>query len=96
MRIFGSVAFVHMPEQMTTKLEPRSKKMLFLGYDGVSSNYRVFDSLSKEVSVSRDVVFSETIGSTKSVVRNEDDEEIVFLNVEEVDERKEHAGEREE
>jgi transposase InsO family protein len=96
LRVFGSTAFVHIPKQMTTKLEPRSKKMLFVGYDGESSNYRVFEPVSKKVSVSRDVVFNETVGSTKSVVRNEDDEEIIFPNVEEVDERTEDADEREE
>jgi transposase InsO family protein len=96
LRVFGSTAFVHIQKQMTTKLEPRSKKMLFVGYDGESSNYRVFDPVSKKVSVSRDVVFNETVGSTKSVVRNEDDEEIIFPNVEEVDERTEDADERQE
>jgi transposase InsO family protein len=45
LRVFGSVAFVHFPEQMTTKLEPRSKKMLFVGYDGASSNYRVKEGI---------------------------------------------------
>jgi hypothetical protein len=71
LRVFGSTAFVHIPKQMTTKLEPRSKKMLFVGYDGESSNYRVFDPVSKKVSVSRDVVDERTEDADE---REEEDE----------------------
>lgn len=59
MKKFGSVAFVHVPKQFRTKFKPKSKKVIMVGYDGYSQNYRLFDPVSKKVNVSRDVVFNE-------------------------------------
>jgi hypothetical protein len=65
LKIFGSEAYVNVPKIKRTKLDARAKKMIFVGYDSNSSNYRVFDPVSKKVSVSRDVTFRETTGSVK-------------------------------
>lgn len=65
LKIFGSEAYVNVPKIKRTKLDARAKKMIFVGYDSNSSNYRVFDPVSKRVSVSRDVTFRETTGSVK-------------------------------
>lgn len=58
-RVFGSEAFMHIPKVHTKKFDPRSKKMLLVGYEGESRNYRVYDPTTKRVSISRDVVFNE-------------------------------------
>lgn len=60
-RIFGSEAYVNIPKQLTTKFDARAKRMLLVGYDGDSSNYRLYDPVSKKVTVSRDVVFNEQV-----------------------------------
>ncbi|GKD83365.1 gag-pol polyprotein [Tanacetum coccineum] len=57
--IFGSPVYVMYNSQETTKLDPKSKKCLFLGYaDGVKW-YRLWDPTAHKVVVSRDVVFME-------------------------------------
>ncbi|GJY23180.1 retrovirus-related pol polyprotein from transposon TNT 1-94 [Tanacetum coccineum] len=59
LHIFGSPVYVMYNSQETTKLDPKSKKCLFLGYaDGVKG-YRLWDPTAHKVVVSRDVVFME-------------------------------------
>lgn len=77
LRIFGSEAYMHVPKQLTTKLDVRARRVLLVGYEGQSSNYRVYDPLSKKVTVSRDVVFNEKIGTIKTAA-SEEDTEIIF------------------
>ncbi|GJV18873.1 retrovirus-related pol polyprotein from transposon TNT 1-94 [Tanacetum coccineum] len=57
LHIFGSPVYVMYNSQETTKLDPKSRKCLFLGYaDGVKG-YRLWDPTAHKVVVSRDVVF---------------------------------------
>ncbi|GJS80334.1 gag-pol polyprotein [Tanacetum coccineum] len=59
LHIFGSPVYVMYNTQETTKLDPKSKKCLFLRYaDGVKG-YRLWDPTSHKVVASRDVVFME-------------------------------------
>lgn len=60
LRIFGSEVFMHIPKQFRKKLNPKSKKMILVGYQGDSANYRLYDPVTKRISVTRDVVFNET------------------------------------
>lgn len=67
LRIFGSDAFVHVPKQFTKKMDLRAKKMILVGYSGDSENYRMYDPITKQVKVSRDVTFFEQVGKTFTV-----------------------------
>lgn len=59
LHIFGSPVYVMYNAQETTKLDPKSRKYLFLGYaDGVKG-YRLWDPTAHKVIVSRDVIFLE-------------------------------------
>lgn len=77
LRIFGSEAFVNVPKQHLTKLDARAKKMILVGYESSSSNYRVFDPVSKKITVSRDVTFRETIRPTVSTTSDESEDFIL-------------------
>ncbi|GKA35499.1 retrovirus-related pol polyprotein from transposon TNT 1-94 [Tanacetum coccineum] len=57
--IFGSLVYVMYNTQETTKLNPKSKKCLFLGYADEVKGYRLWDPTAHKVVVSRDVVFME-------------------------------------
>ena len=59
LRVFGSVAYAHVPDQQRTKLEDKSKKLIFIGYDNKSKAYRLYNPAEKKVIVSRDVQFDE-------------------------------------
>ena len=59
LHIFGSPVYVMYNAQETTKLDPKSRKCMFLGYaDGVKG-YRLWDPTSRKVIISRDVIFAE-------------------------------------
>ena len=56
---FGSPVYVMYNAQETSKLDPKSRKCIFLGYaDGVKG-YRLWDPTARKVLISRDVVFVE-------------------------------------
>jgi len=58
-RIFGSVGHVHIPEQRRIKLDNRSHRCILLGVSDESKAYRLFNHVTKKVTVSRDVIFEE-------------------------------------
>jgi len=55
LKVFGSVAYAHVSDQQRMKLEDKSKKYIFIGYDEKTKRYRLLDPISKKVMVSRDV-----------------------------------------
>lgn len=60
LRVFGSVAYVHIPKEKRHKLEEKSLKCIFVGYNDVSKAYKLWDPEAKKVVISRDVIFEET------------------------------------
>lgn len=57
LKVFGAVAYAHILVETRTKLDDRAQKTIFIGYkQGV---YKLFNPVTKKVSVSRDVTFSE-------------------------------------
>ncbi|GJQ70654.1 hypothetical protein Trydic_g23043 [Trypoxylus dichotomus] len=66
-RTFGSEAFVHIPKEKRRKLDKKSVNLILTGYDGNSTNYRLFDPITKQVVISRET-FSE--GNSVSVFNN--------------------------
>jgi uncharacterized protein with WD repeat len=59
LKVFGSVAYAHVPDQRRMKLEDKSKRYIFIGYDEKTKGYKLLDSISKKVMVSRDVRVNE-------------------------------------
>lgn len=59
LRMFESEAYLHINKQFRQKFDPKAKKVLLVGYQGDSANYRLYDPKTRSVSVSRDVVFNE-------------------------------------
>jgi len=59
-RVFGSTAYVHVPTQLRKKWDKKSKKMILVGYQAESRNYRLYDPQTARITVSRDVIVHET------------------------------------
>ncbi|KAL0401556.1 UNVERIFIED_CONTAM: Retrovirus-related Pol polyprotein from transposon TNT 1-94 [Sesamum latifolium] len=59
LRVFGSIAYVHVPHQEQSKLDDRSVKHVFVGYDYYSKGYRLFNPSNGKVVVSHDVEFDQ-------------------------------------
>jgi hypothetical protein len=61
-KVFGCVAFVHVPDQQRKKLDDKSWRGFFLGMSQESKAYRLYNPNTKKVVVSRDVSFDEQKG----------------------------------
>lgn len=57
LRVFGSIAYVHIPSELRTKLASKSRKCIMIGYS--SNGYRLWDPEHGKVVIARDVVFNE-------------------------------------
>lgn len=67
MKIFGTIAFAHTPKMKRKKLDAKSRKMFFVGYQKESTNYRLYDPDTGQIVISREVVFNEKqIGNVSS------------------------------
>nr|GEU81061.1 retrovirus-related Pol polyprotein from transposon TNT 1-94 [Tanacetum cinerariifolium] len=71
LRIFRSIAYVHILSQRRSKLDDRSKKHVFVGYDKQSKGYKLYNPVTRKVVVSRDVDFNEEGSWDWSVEENE-------------------------
>jgi hypothetical protein len=59
LKVFGSVAYAHIPNQRRVKLDDKSLKLIFVGYDERFKSYKLFDPTSKKIYISRDVHVNE-------------------------------------
>jgi hypothetical protein len=51
--------YVHIEKSKRNKMQPKSFRCMFVGYDDRSKGYCYFNPLTKKVIVSKDVVFGE-------------------------------------
>ena len=59
LKVFGCIAYVHVPDELCTKLDPKVEKCVFIGYSLEQKGYRCYNPLTHKLRVSRDVVFDE-------------------------------------
>jgi hypothetical protein len=52
---------MHIPAEQRTKLDYKSLRTVFVGYEINTKGYRLFDPMKRRIHVSRDVVFDESI-----------------------------------
>ncbi|MCO5608265.1 hypothetical protein L7F22_062471 [Adiantum nelumboides] len=58
-KVFGCIAYVHVPDELRTKLELKAEKCVFIGYSVEQKGYKCYNPITRQVRVSRDVVFDE-------------------------------------
>jgi hypothetical protein len=82
--IFGCPVYIHVPIEKRTRLEPSSRKGLFVGYSATSKAYKVYILEQRKTIVSRDVKFEEDFACRKShePIPMTEDEEQEALKVE--------------
>lgn len=78
LKVFGSQAYLNMPKEKRHKFDPKSRKVIFVGYDGDSTNYRLWDNKTRKIYISSDVDFNENYDVTK---QNTDSFSIDFNDV---------------
>ncbi|GAU34810.1 hypothetical protein TSUD_394360 [Trifolium subterraneum] len=59
LRVFGSIAHAHVPAEKRSKLDDKSEKYIFIGYDGNSKGYKLYNPDTGKTIISRNVVFDE-------------------------------------
>jgi len=59
LNFFGCACYAQVPKEKRTKLEEASERCIFIGYSFMSKGYRLYNSKTKKVIISRDVVFDE-------------------------------------
>ena len=55
MRVFGYVAYAHIPDQLRKKLDSNGEKCIFIGYNEESKACRLYNPSTKKFVISRDV-----------------------------------------
>jgi len=59
LKIFGSLCFKHVPDQLRRKLDDKSQVMIMVGYHSTGA-YKLYDPNNKKIVFSKDVKFDET------------------------------------
>ena len=59
LKVFGSFAFVWIPNASRTKLDAKSQKFMLIGYSSLHKAYRLIDIDTSRLLYSRDVFFDE-------------------------------------
>jgi hypothetical protein len=61
LKVFGCIAYVHVPDEKRSKLDPKANKCIFIGYFLNQKGYSYFNPSIRKLQVSRDVVFDEMV-----------------------------------
>ena len=72
-RVFGCMAYAHVPDCERRKLDTKSKRMRFVGYSLTSKGYRLFDETNQKLYIRRDVEFNESDFGQNSATATEPD-----------------------
>ena len=59
LKVFDYIEYVHVPNELRRKLDPKAEKCIFVGYSLQQKGYRCYNPVTRELRVSRDVVFDE-------------------------------------
>ena len=57
LKVFGCIVFIHLPNHNRSKLDPRAKKCVFIGYASNKKWYKCYNPQTKKMYVSMDVSF---------------------------------------
>ena len=75
LRIIGCPVSIHIQKEKRTKLDPSSKKGIFVGYSEISKDYIIYFLGFKNIDINRDITFDEGSACNKSRKRHVKDPE---------------------
>jgi len=61
LKVFGSIDYVHVDDQVRIKLNDKIKKMIFVSYDQKSKGYKLYNPNEENMVISRDVEFNKEL-----------------------------------
>jgi hypothetical protein len=59
LKVFESIDYVYVDDQVRTKFYDKSKRMIFMGYGQNSKGYKLYSPNKGKMVISRDVKFDE-------------------------------------
>jgi len=59
--MFSYIAYVHVPNDKRSKLDPKAEKCIFIKYSLKQKGYRCFNPSTQKLQMSRDVVVDEMV-----------------------------------
>ncbi|BBN69138.1 hypothetical protein Prudu_770S000100 [Prunus dulcis] len=65
LRVFGSICFCHVPNQLMSKLEDAAVKCIFVGYGKCEKGYRVYNLQTNKITTSRSIRPEDTSRSSE-------------------------------
>lgn len=68
---------VHVPKQKRQKLDYKSQKLIFVGFDDNTKGYRCIDKATRKMTITRDVIFHEAVNKKST---DEPDDEYDIAN----------------
>ena len=74
LRVFGSIAYVHVPKEKRRKLDAKAENYILVGYSDKQKGYKCYNPRTKQARVSRDVVFDESASWYLPSIPNSDDD----------------------
>lgn len=77
-RVFGSPAFVHVPDESRRKLDPKAIEGILVGYCESSKAFRIWSKTTRKIIISRDVVFKEDAIPRDMLSTNKEDYDSLF------------------
>ena len=60
-RVFGSIAYAHVPKDERGKFDSKTRKCIMVGYGMVTKGYRLYDPIDRRIVYSRDVQSNEKV-----------------------------------
>jgi len=54
--VFSCIAYVHVPDELRTKLDPKAKKCVFIGYSLKQKRYMCYNPSTSKWGIGKDVV----------------------------------------
>ena len=82
LKVFGCVAYAHVPDELRRKLDKKGHKCIFVGYSKDTKAYKLYDPITRKVITSQDVQFVEnesrdgTIDINVKIVSNVDNDDM--------------------
>ena len=59
LKVFGCIAYAHIPKEYRDKFDEKGEKRIFIGYNDQSEGYRLYNPESRKLIILRNVIFDE-------------------------------------
>ena len=70
LKVFGCVAYAHVPYELIKKLDKKGQKCIFVGYSEDTKSYKLYDPIERKLIISCDVQFVENEAWDGTIEKN--------------------------